>query len=475
MKNTMTKLNKLNTIALTLLITGAIDGIRNLPAIALFGSTLIFFLILSAITFLIPVALISAELAANIGEGGIYQWTRLAFGERIGFLAVWLQWISNIIWFPLSLTFIAGTAAYLMEPTLAQNKYYLVGVTLLIFWILTFINLKGVYLSSKLTSFSTISGWIIPLSLIIGLLIIWLLMNKPLQIHLTHFTIWPDWRHYDNWTALTATMMGFVGMELATVHIKEVNEPQKTFPKALGISTIIILSTRILGSLAIAFVIPYNQIHLVNGSIETFSYFLSAYHLSWITPILTILIVIGCLGGMMNWITSPIKGLSQSAQDGFLPPIFEKQNKYNAPQNLLITQAMIVSIICLTFLYLPSINESYWLLSALSMQLYMFMYALLFLCALRLRNKMYDGGKSYAILGKITGLWCISLLGLSGCAITLVVGFIPPIHMSVSSNFDYEILFCSGIMGMTLPVFLLYWYQLRSTRIILGSVKNTFY
>src|SRR6202044_890277 len=112
----MSKINKLGTFALTLLITGAIDSIRNLPASALFGSSLIFFFIFSAIAFLLPTALVSAELAANGNEGGIYQWARLAFGERIGFLAVWLQWINNLVWFPTILSFIAGTAAYLLDP-----------------------------------------------------------------------------------------------------------------------------------------------------------------------------------------------------------------------------------------------------------------------------------------------------------------------------------------------------------------------
>src|ERR1700723_1915810 len=106
----MITLTKLNSFALTLLITGAIDSIRNLPAAALFGSTLIFFFIFSAIVFLIPTALVSAELAASMEEGGIYQWSRSAFGNRVGFLAVWLQWINNVVWFPTILSFIAGTA-----------------------------------------------------------------------------------------------------------------------------------------------------------------------------------------------------------------------------------------------------------------------------------------------------------------------------------------------------------------------------
>jgi amino acid transporter len=263
----------------------------------------------------------------------------------------------------------------------------------------------------------------------------------------------------DNWIALTAIMAGFLGMELATVHIKDVKNSQKTFPKALAISTVIILFTMILGSLAIAFVVPYNQINLVNGTIQTFTYFLDAFHLSWLTPILTILLVIGSLGGIVSWIVSPIKGLSQAAQRGFMPPLFEKQNKHGVPQNLLITQAILVSLVCMAFLFLPSINASYWLLTALSTQLYMFMYVLMFLSALRLRKKMTYSENSFVIPGKKLGLWAVCLLGLIGCSITIFVGFIPPSSINIGSNFYYEVLFCSGMIGMVLPVGFFYWYQ----------------
>lgn len=459
----MSALNKLNTFALTLLITGAIDSIRNLPATALFGSTLIFFYIFSAIVFLIPTALVSAELAANVDEGGIYQWGQLAFGERVGFLAVWLQWINNIVWFPTILSFIAGTAAYLIDPALAQNKFYLVGVILSVFWFLTLINLKGIRASSRFTSFCAISGLIIPMALIIALFIGWLALGKPLQIHLTSANLFPNYQHMDNWIALTAIMMGFSGMELATVHIKDVNQPQKTFPNALAFSTIIILTTMMLGSLAIAFVLPFDQISLVNGTIQTFTYFLAAYHISWVTPILTLLLVIGSLGGIISWVISPIKGLSQAAKHGFLPPFFERKNKHGIPQNLLITQAILVSVVCLAFLFLPSINGSYWLLTALSTQLYMFMYVVMFFSILRLRKKISYQEGAFTIPGKKWGLWIVCLLGLMGCTITLFIGFLPPNNINIGSKLYYEILFCSGMAAMILPIFFFYWYQGRST------------
>src|SRR3989338_4508540 len=100
-------LPKISVTALVLLITGAIDSIRNLPATALFGSSLIFFFIFSAIVFLIPVALVSAELSSTWSEeeGGIYSWVQHAFGKSAAFFTIWLQWVNTIVWYPTILLF----------------------------------------------------------------------------------------------------------------------------------------------------------------------------------------------------------------------------------------------------------------------------------------------------------------------------------------------------------------------------------
>src|ERR1700730_9364562 len=126
MQSSKTKIaGGLTVFTLVMLITGSIDSIRNLPATALFGSTLIFFFIVSAITFLIPASLISAELASGWNKkGGIYEWTKNAFGKKTAFFAVWLQWINTMVWYPTVLSFIAATAAFLINPHLAQNKLY---------------------------------------------------------------------------------------------------------------------------------------------------------------------------------------------------------------------------------------------------------------------------------------------------------------------------------------------------------------
>lgn len=457
----------LSLFTLIMLITGAIDSVRNLPATALFGSSLIFFFIFSALIFLIPTALVSAELSSTWSndKGGIYQWVRLAFGEKWAFLAIWLQWINTVVWFPTILSFLAGTATFLIDPQLGSNKIYLITVILSVFWLLTILNLRGLHISARVASFCATIGMILPLALIILLAIIWLILGKPIQLDMSLTNAFPSFKHSENWISLTAIMAGFLGIELATVHVKQVDNPQKNFPKAILFSVVIILITMLFGSLAIALILPHDQISLVEGVMQAFTNFFAAYHMPWMIPVITIMMLIGSFGQTINWVISPVKGLLQAAHDDYLPTFLKHENKYQTPSTLLIIQAILVSIICLAFLLMPSVNGSYWFLTALSTQLYILMYVLMFLAALRLHYKFPKQHSLFNIPGNTLGKWLICLLGLAGCAITLIVGFFPPEGINVGSVARYEILFTIGMIIMILPVFLFYHYQKKMYRL----------
>lgn len=442
----------MSLFTVVMLMTGAIDSIRNLPATALFGPSLIFFFIFSALVFLIPTALVSAELtAAWPKEKGIFDWVRMALGEKFAFIAVWLQWINTMVWYPTILSFIAGTAATLIDPSLAQNKIYLVGIILVTFWLLTFLSLKGIHVSAGFAKICTVIGMVIPMVFIIALAVIWVSIGKPLQVQFAWDKLIPNLHTTDNWISLTAIMASFLGMELAAVHVQEIKDPQKTFPKALCYSVAIILSTMILGALAIAVVLPANQINLVSGVTQAFGNFLAAYHLSWMLPVIVVMIIVGSVGGMVNWIISPAKGLLQAAKLGYLPEALQKENQHKAPANLLILQGILVSAVCAAFMLMPSVNGSYWLLTALSTQLYMLMYVLLFIAALVLRYKHPQQHRPFKISHGLVGMWTVCLAGLIGCGITLLIGFFPPSGINVGSLLHYETIFTLGMIAMILP------------------------
>lgn len=450
---------KISVLALVLLITGAIDSIRNLPATALFGSTLIFFFIFSALVFLIPVALVSAELASSWSEeeGGIYSWVKHAFGENVAFFTIWLQWINTLVWYPTILSFIAGTLAYLINPELAQNKYYLISIILIIFWSLTCVGLSGLRASASFAGFCAIFGMILPMGFIILLAFIWLLKGNPIAIDMGLSHLLPQWKDSQSWVSLTAIMTSFLGMELAAVHVRNVNNPQKNFPRAMFFSVLLILFTMIFGSLAIAFVLPNEKISLIDGVMRAFDNFLQAYHLSWIMPILVILLLIGSLGSMINWIISPAKGILMAAKNNFLPQFMCKLNKHGVASRVLLVQAIIVTLLCGGFLLLPSVNAIYWLFTDLSTELYMMMYVLMFIAAWQLKRKFTHIKRPFTIPGGKTGYYLTCILGLIGCSITLFVGFIPPEQaIDVGGAAHFRKIFTIGIISMLTPAFLLY-------------------
>jgi amino acid transporter len=455
----------LSIFAVVMLISGSIDSIRNLPTTALFGTALVFFFVVSAIVFLIPAGLVSAELSSNKKlPVGVYGWVKTAFGKKIALLAIWLQWINTMVWYPTILSFIAGTIAFLIDPALAQNKYYLIGTILTIFWFMTFISLRGTYASARFASICAVIGMVIPMFLIIGLGLLWAFTGNPLAIHFTSSDWIPTLSHGDSWISLTAIMTAFLGMELAAVHVNDVKNPQKNFPRALMYSVMFILMTMILGALAIAFVIPHNEIHLVDGIMQAFSAFLTMYHLQSLLPVLVVMLVIGSVGGMTNWIISPAKGLLQAGEDGYLPKALCKINKHGVASRVLLIQAGLVSFVCLAFLLMPSVNGSYWLLTDLSTQLYMLMYVLMFLAAVCIKFKVKDEDAAFKIPGGKIGMSITCALGLIGCIATLIVGFIPPSSINVGGAAHYETMFVGGLLIMLLPTVLFYWYHRRQTR-----------
>ncbi|MCA0403786.1 MAG: APC family permease [Proteobacteria bacterium] len=457
---------KISVLALVLLITGAIDSIRNLPATALFGSSLIFFFIFSAIIFLIPVGLVAAELASTWSEeeGGVYSWVKHAFGDTMAFFTIWLQWINTMVWYPTILSFIAGTLAYLINPELAQNKYYIMAVIIITFWSLTFLGLAGLKASATFAGICAVVGMIVPMAFIILLAVIWLAQGHPIAVDLSFNKLIPHWGDGQSWLSLTAIMTSFLGMELAAVHVRNVDKPQTNFPKAILLSAFLILTTMILGSLAIAFVLPTEKINLVEGVMQAFTNFFEAYHMTWLMPVIVVLLLLGSLGSMVNWIISPAKGLLLAADNGFLPHWLYRLNKKGIASRILLLQATLVTLLCGGFMLLPTINSIYWLFTALSTELYILMYVFMFVAAWRLKSKFAHLPRYFKIPGGKLGYYFVCLLGLIGCTITLIVGFIPPESTVEGAANHFRIIFASGILIMIFPAYLLHLRKKRLSK-----------
>ena len=450
----------ISVFLLAMLNLSVMASLRNLPLVAEYGYASVFFYLFVALIFLFPCAMISAELATGWDQtGGIYIWVKEAFGPTWGFFAVWIQWIHNVTWFPAILSFSAATFASLINPALAENKIYLLCCILGGFWTFTCLNCFGLKLSSWFSALGVISGTIIPGFLLIGLGLLWLGTGNPVQIPFNSSAFFPSLSSIQNLVFLTGLFLAFGGLEVSAVHAREVQNPQKNYPRAILIAAVLAFILYVAGALAVALVIPHQQISLVAGLINAFSILLDRYHLGAVVPILALMIVYGAVGELNAWIIGPVRALHATTQHGDLPPVFQKLNSRGVPVNLLFFQGAIVSITACVFLFMPSASSAFWILSAMSVQLYLIMYVLMFLAAIKLRYSHPHIPRPYRVPYHMPGIWVIAGLGIISSIFAFGIGFVPPSQFATGSLVFYESFLVIGISLMCAIPLLIYFFH----------------
>ena len=428
----------ITVFTLAMINIAAIGSVKNWPTIAEYGFSSLFYFLLGALIFFLPVALISAELATGWPKiGGIFIWVKEAFGHRLGFLAIWLLWVENVIWYPTILTFIAATVAYVFDPAWGTHKTYLLLVSLAAFWFMTWINLKGMKISGWVSTLGVVLGSFIPGIVIIALGWSWIFSGAPLQITLSWNSFIPNMSSPEQLVIFVGILLSLCGMEMSAIHARDVENPQKNYPKATFITLLLVVGLSVLGVLSIAAVIPQKEISLTAGSMQAFATFVDAYHLDWLSPVMACLIVVGALASLSTWIVGPSRGLLAAAHGGDLPRSCRKLNKNDMPVNLLILQALIVTVLSLLFIFMPTVNSAYWILSVMVAQVYLVMYILMFAAAIKLRYKRPEVHRSYKIPGGKLGMWTVGGLGIASATFALIIGFFPPAQFPTGNIFFY--------------------------------------
>lgn len=431
---------------LAMLNVSIMASLRNLPLVAEFGLSAIVFFAIVALFFLIPCALVSAELATGWPKsGGVYIWTREALGDRWGFFAIWMQWVHNVAWYPVIMSFIAAILAQVFSPDLAQNKVYILAIILIGYWGMTLLNYLGIKTSGWFSTIGVIIGTILPGILIIALGIIWIASGNPIQTPLTAKAILPDFTQLGNLVFLAGLFLAFAGLEVSSCYAGNVQNPQKNFPKAILLSAVIVFSLFLLGSLAIAVVIPKSEISLISGLMEAFQIFFSFYNLQWLLPILGILLIVGAIAEVNSWIIGPVKGLHETSVHGNLPPFFQNLNKHGTPTHLLLLQAVIVSLTACIFLFMPTVNSGFWILTALSAQSYLTMYIVMFIAALKLKYSKPHVPRPYRVPFHYKGMWLFCSMGILSSLFAIALGFIPPTQFETGSLLFYVLFLAIGL------------------------------
>lgn len=454
---------KLGVFTLAIMNVTAVVSLRGLPAEAEYGLSSAFYYLFAAVVFLIPTALVAAELAAMFQDkqGGVFRWVGEAYGKKLGFLAIWLQWIESTIWYPTVLTFGAVSIAFIGmnhagDMTLASNKYYTLVIVLIIYWLATFISLKGLSWVGKVAKVGGMVGTIIPAALLIILGVVYLATGGHSNMDFSG-NFFPDFTNFDNLVLASSIFLFYAGMEMGGIHVKDVENPSKNYPKAVFIGSFITVLIFVLGTFSLGIIIPEKDINLTQSLLVGFDNYFKYLHSSWLSPIIAVALAFGVLAGVLTWVAGPSKGIFTVGKAGYLPPFFQKTNNIGVQKNILYVQGAAVTLLSLLFVVMPSVQSFYQILSQLTVLLYLIMYMLMFSAAIYLRYNMKKQGRPFRIGKSGNGLmWFIGGLGFVGSLLAFTLSFIPPSQISTGSNTVWFGVLVIGTLVVVAAPFIIY-------------------
>ncbi|QHT56264.1 amino acid permease [Cellulomonas sp. H30R-01] len=436
-------------IALAFMTTSSVASLRAAPTMAVYGLAAVFLYVVPAIVFLLPTSLVSAELASG-WSGGVYRWVAEGISKPAGFLAVWCQFAMTLFYYPSLLAYVASTFAYVVNPALASNGLYTAIVIVVLYWTGVWVSSQGTKAVAGLSSMGLVIGTLIPGALLVLLGMVFLGQGNASAAPMDAEHLLPAWTGIASLVLIVNNFLSYAGMEMNAVHVSSLKEPSREFPRSMFLAIGLVLAIFILPALAISWVIPADALSLTAGVMQAFDAFFAHFSIQWLTPIVGLMLIAASLGGMLTWLAGPSRGLLVVArEEGYLPPFLQRLNVHGVQQNILVTQGFLTTVIALLYAFIPEVSSAYWIFSVMTTQVYLIMYLLLFVAAVKLRRRAPDHPRGY----RVPALTLVCTVGFVASLAALFIGFVPPAQFSSGNGLVYVAIVGGGLLliGLVAP------------------------
>jgi glutamate:GABA antiporter len=444
-------------VALALLTVGSVGNLGSTPPLSVLGLASVFLYVLPAVVFLVPVTLTAAELASG-WPGGVYNWVEKGISAPMGLLAIWCEFAQTIFFYPALLAYVADTLAYVFNPRLAGNGVYTAVIIIVLFWGGVLVSRHGVPFVAGLASGGTVIGTLIPGAILTALGAAYLLRgNHHSAAPMAAGQLLPPWHGLASIVLVVNSFFTYAGIEVNAVHVNDLRNPAREYPKAIFVAMAVVLVVFIFPTLAISWVIPAHQISFTAGVMQAFNRLFTYFGAAFAVPLVAVALAAAAFAGMLTWMDGPSEGLLRIGREqGFLPPYFQKVNRHGIEMRILAAQGAVITLIALLYAFIPSVSHAYWIFVALATQVYLIMYVLMFIAAIRLRRAQPDHPRGYR--APALGLLCV--LGATSSVAALVIGFIPPAQFGHSNPLTYAVLILAGVLAVGIvPPLLMDWLR----------------
>lgn len=436
----------------------AVLGPRWIAAAAHSGPSSISLWVLAAILFFLPTALIIVELSTRYpAEGGLYVWSKEAFGDFHGFVAGWAYWIYTFFYFPGLLTASVAMSVFIGGPKfefLATNRQYLFWASMGLLAAAVILNIVGLDIGKWLQNAGGVATYL-PLLMLVGIGG-YLMLHRGSATPFSWRSVMLEWPpDIDKLNFWSSIAFAFTGMELACAMSEEVREPRKTFPRAIYASAALIAAIYILGTVALLGIRPAAEADPRNGVFQAISSGSALLGIAWFGIIAALLVTVGNAGG----VGATVAGVSRipfvAGIDHYLPSFFGKIHpRWKTPWISILVQAGISGLILIFSQLGTTVIGAYQFLVSMSVILYFIPFLYMYAAAIKLAYRPdRQGGQNVLVPGGKVGIWIAGSLAFAITLGSMIVAGISPDGPGSRAAYLGKVVLCTVLfigVGLTL-------------------------
>ncbi len=419
---------------LVLLNITAVVGVRWLAVAARTGPGSITLWVSGGLLFFIPSALVVAGLSKRYPEeGGLYVWTREAFGPWHGFLCGACYFVSNLFYLPSALLYGLSIAAVAFG--FSQDKALMIGLALVILWSVASLNLLGAELGKWTSDMGGMATFLVGGLLMAAGWFAWRHGGSATPLH--NFVPRMDWEKLNFWSQIA---LGFTGLELGAIMAGEIRDPSRTIPRAAWISGVGVCAFYVGGTLAVLALMSSGRVDIISGVMQAAQ--AAGTRLGWLGfPLLIALLILAASAGAFgSWLSGCARLPFVIGIDRYLPPAFAHLHpRWGTPHVALLSEAAFSSVAILMLTAGESLRGGYQLLVDLTTVTTLFPFVYIFAA------------------GWKCGWHVSAACGLGVTTLALVVAFIPP----EGASWFYEAKMIGGCAAMVAVARINFQYALR--------------
>ena len=394
--------------------------------------------------FYTPLALSVIELSSRYpNEGGLYVWSKRAFGDFSGFMAGWTYWTSNLPYFPAVLYFAGSNALYMHQRAwihLSGAPAFFIAFSLIALATVTVMNIVGLDVGKWLHNAGALAMWI-PVLIVISMgLLAWHRFGSATSFA-PHALI-PSLHFQDIifWSVLT---FAFGGCETASFMGEEIKNPRRTVPLALFFAGLTVAFCYIMGTVAVLLALPHAEVSNLQGLMQAISK--TADRVGWqaVIPVAGFLIALSNLGAAGAYLAAVARLPFVAGLDRFLPPFFGRLHpRWKTPWVALLLQAVIGGVFAFLGQAGTSVKGAYDVLVSMGVITYFVPYLYLFAAMIKLQREP-AGTAVIRVPGGKPAAYLLGTIGFLTTTVTIALSLVP------QADEPNKLLAFSKVVGLT--------------------------